>query len=167
MAGSYLGGATVLPGDYMVTPTGSWVGSVIRALTHSDVNHAAVAVGDGNIVEGWTAGARLRPATDYPDAIWSHMPLTDVQRTAICLYAKACIGRPYNFLDIAAQAIVRVFHWTAPAWALERLSRPDRLQCAQLVDLVYDEAGVHLFPDGRPFGLVAPSDLKDLIDAAA
>lgn len=154
-------------GDYMVTTTGGWVSWAIRKLTRSTVSHAAVYVGGGNIVEAWASGARVRPLGEWPEAIWSTIPLTGQQRMAICRYALAAVGTPYNFLDIAVQGIVRLFGWHAPKWALNRLSRPDRLQCAQLVDLAYATGGVTLFPDGRPIGLVAPSDLKDLIHAAA
>lgn len=58
---------------------------------------------------------------------------------------------------------MRLFKWHAPKWALNRVSDNKHLQCAQLVDYCYQMAGVHLFPDGRPDGLVAPSDLYDLI----
>ena len=156
----------MLPGDYMVTATGGWLSGWIRRITRSDVNHAAVYIGDGYIVEAWTSGARIRLMEEWPNAIWSTFPLTGPQRQSIVRYAKAMVGTPYNYWDIAAQAIVRVFKWNAPPWALDRLSRPDRLQCAQLVDLAYATAGVHLFPDGRPYGLVAPADLEALIHVA-
>ena len=155
------------PGDYLVTATGGWCAGIIRKITRSKVNHAAVYVGKGNIVEAWTKGARLRTLDEWPDAQWSTVPLTGTQRIAVCRYALAAVGTPYNYFDIAAQFIVRVFGWHAPQWALDRLGRPDRLQCAQLVDLAYAAAGVTLFPDGRPFGLVAPSDLEGLIHAAS
>lgn len=150
----------------MVTATGGWFAKAIRWFTRSTVNHAAVYVGDGLIVEAWTSGARMRPMSEWPDAIWSTVIPSPDQRIAIVRYAKAAIGTKYNYLDIAAQAIVRLFKWHAPPWALNRLGRPDRLQCAQLVDLAYAAGGVTLFPDGRPFGLVAPSDLEDLIHVA-
>lgn len=150
-------------GDYMVTATGGWVGRMIRKITRSPVNHAAVYVGLGFLVEAQPGGARLGNVTDYPHAIWSTIHLGDIQRHNIAHDALTLVGTPYNFVDIAAQALVRVFGWNAPKWALRRLSSPKRLQCAQLVDLAYERAGVRLFPDGRPEGLVAPSDLYDLI----
>ena len=162
-----LKGEAVTPGDYLVTATGGWVARVIRWVTRSTVNHAAIYIGGGQIVEGYAPGARIRPVTEWPDAICSTVKLTGTERLAICRYATAAAGTPYNYLDIAAQFFVRACGWHAPRFVLDRLSRPDRLQCAQLVDLAYFAAGVQLFPDGRPFGLVAPSDLLGLIDRAA
>lgn len=157
----------MLPGDYMVTSTPGFVGWCIRKLTHSTVNHAAVYIGGGQIVEAQPSGAAVSPVSKYPRAVWSENQLTEPQRFRVVYYAEKAEHTPYNFLDIAAQAVVRLFGWHAPAFVLRRLARPDRLQCAQLVDLAYEEAGVKLFKDGRPFGLIAPSDLLDLIKAAA
>lgn len=166
-AGINVKGLAVLPGDYLVTASPGWIAWAIRKITRSTVNHAAVYVGEGKIVEAWQSGARVRPVSEWSNAICSTIQLTGSQRSGICRYARAAVGAKYNFLDVAAQAVVRLFKWHAPQWVLDRLGRPDRLQCAQLVDLAYAAAGVTLFPDGRPFGLVAPSDLRDLIHAAA
>ena len=150
-------------GDYMVTATGGWFARKIREITHSGVNHAGVYVGLEYLVEAQPGGAKLTRIREYPEAVWSRVLLTSRQRHDIASAALDLVGTPYNFMDIAAQAVVRVFGWHAPKWALRRLSTSKRLQCAQLVDVAYERAGVRLFPDGRPEGLVAPSDLYDLI----
>ena len=152
-------------GEFMVVRTGGWVASAIRAITHSGVNHAALYVGHGQIIEAQPGGARLTRITAYPKAIWSHQDLSMPAREAVVKAALGLVKTPYNFLDIGAQALVRVFHWHAPSWALKRLSSPARLQCAQLVDVAYEKAGIRLFKDGRPGGLVSPGDLYDLIEA--
>lgn len=151
-------------GDFMVTATPGFVARMIRLITHSKVNHAAVYVGERWLVEACPSGAQPTLITHYPNATWSSLPLTASQRSMIATRAVDMIGTPYNFLDIAAQLAVRVFRWHAPQWALDRVARPDRLQCAQLVDLAYQLAGVHLFKN-VPMGLVAPGDLYDLIEA--
>jgi hypothetical protein len=150
-------------GAYMVTKTHGWVGWAIRWITHSRVNHAGVYVGKGWLVEAQPHGARLVKIKAYPDAIWSQA-LDSKTGKAIARAALGLVGTPYNFLDIAAQACVRLFKWQAPEWALRRLSSPKRLQCAQLVDEAYRRAGIQLFMDGRPAGLVAPGDLYDLME---
>lgn len=150
-------------GDYMVTATPGFFGWAIRKFTRSKVNHAAVYVGGGYVIEACPSGAKRSHLSEFPHAVWACRDLTWRQRGLIAQNALALVGTPYNFADIAAQAIVRLFGWHAPKWALRRLSRPDRLQCAQLVDLVYERAGVHLFRN-VPDGLVAPSDLYDLIE---
>lgn len=151
-------------GDFGVTRTGGFVAWCIRHITHSTVNHAFIYVGDGQIVQAQPGGAVLSPASDYPNAQWSKRPLPLTTRYRIAQVARSVIGTPYNWLDVVAQAFVRLFGWVAPQWAQDRLSDPKTLQCAQLVDYCYWKAGVDLFGDWRPAGLVAPSDLKDLID---
>jgi hypothetical protein len=151
---------TVGLGEFMVTKTDGWIGKVIRV----PVNHAAIYIGKGFIVEAQPGGARITQAKNYPDAVWSTHVMDVHTRLVIMNKAIDFVGTPYNFLDIGAQAIVRVFHWKAPKWALNRVSSPRTLQCAQLVDEVYMLAGVKLFKDGRPEGLVSPGDLYDLIE---
>lgn len=151
-------------GDFMVTPTSGLFAWCIRKVTHSPVNHAAVYVGYGLVMEARPSGAGPAGVSQYPKATWSNIPLNPSQRLKIASAALDMKKTPYNFLDIAAQFFVRVFGWNAPVWALNRLGRSDRLQCAQLVDLAYNKGGVQLFPDARPMGLVAPSDLYDLIE---
>lgn len=153
------------PGDYLTTATGGWFGGAIRWITHSKVNHAAVYIGNGYIVEAEPKGARVGHVSEYPEPVWSNIDLTNPQRYVIVAAAQRFVGTPYNFLDIAAQAVVRLFRWHAPQWALDRVSRTDRLQCAQLVDECYMEAGVHLFPDGRPEGMISPEDLRQAGEA--
>lgn len=155
----------MLPGDYFVTATGGVVARLIRWATRSPVNHAGVYIGGGLTVEAQPKGAKVGKISQYPRAVSSSFPLSHIDRWNIETAAKAFIGTPYNFADIAAQALVRVFGWHAPKWALERLSSTSRLQCAQLVDVAYQKAGIHLFATKVP-GLVAPSDLLDLIREA-
>lgn len=152
-------------GAFMVTPTGGWFAKGIRWVTHSKVNHAAVYVGHGFIVEAEPEGAKVTLLTSYPKAIWSEPPISVHTQLAIVNAALDLVGTPYNWFDIFAQFLVRVLHWKAPNWALKRISNPKRLQCAQLVDVVYQKAGVTLFGDGRPSGLISPEDLRNLIVA--
>lgn len=152
-------------GDFMVVRTGGWVAQAIRLITHAPVNHAAVYVGTGSIVEAQPGGARVSRASNYPKAIWSHQALPMPVRLEIVKQALKLVHTPYNFVDIAAQAVVRVFGWKAPKWVLKRVSSSNQLQCAQLVDIAYERAGVQLFPDGRPEGLVSPGDLYKIIEA--
>jgi hypothetical protein len=152
-------------GDFMVTKTGGFVAWCIRKVTKSTVNHAAVYIGVGFIVEAQSNGAVISPVSKYPDAVWSTAPNSYDDQHKLRLAALDLVGTPYNFLDIAAQLFVRQFGWNAPKWAIKRLSSPKRLQCAQLVDEAYRRAGITLFKDGRPAGLVAPSDLLALIEA--
>lgn len=150
-------------GDFFVTATGGFVGWAIRKITKSPVNHAGVYVGVGRIIEAEGNGAAVADASKYPNAIWSNSNLDVATANKVHDNAVAIVGTPYNFIDIAAQFIVRVFGWKAPKFVLKRLSDPRRLQCAQLVDLVYQRSGIELLKDGRPNGLISPEDLRQVI----
>lgn len=152
-------------GDFGVTRTNGLAAWAIRFGTRSTVNHAFVYVGDGKIVEAQPGGAVLSDATNYPDAIWSTMPLTDNDRASIAHWATQQIGIPYSWADIAALAFA--CYGISNRWVNQRIERMDRLICSQLVDKAYMLAGVHLFDDGRLTQSVTPGDLLTLITTHA
>ena len=94
---------------------------------------------------------------------WSDMDLSPTVRAAIVDAALNHVGDPYSWVDDACIGLTHLFGWHVPAAVRRRLANPKRLECAQLVDVAYLEAGVHLFSDGRIPGDCAPSDLRDLI----
>lgn len=148
-------------GQFGVVRTTGFAGWAIRLGTRSYVNHAFVFVSDDQIVEAQPGGALLSPASKYPDAVVSKFDLDPVQKLAIFQHAMKVKGTPYNFLDIAA--ITLMTFGLRYKWLQRRAQRPDRLICSQLVDRVYHEAGIQLYDDGRPDGLVTPGDLFNLL----
>lgn len=191
------------PGDILTTPTyGAWydhyIGELIRWGTATQdrtgkwvdapVNHAAVYVGDGKIVEAKPHGAILSNWNTYgSDAEWStggigqrqldgslkRLTLTYAQRNEIAEHARALVGTPYNFLDLVAigvgQKRIHLEEFIDPEkplseqpWWVQRLVREDRLICSQLVDLSFERSAVQLLADGRVPGLVSPNDLRGL-----
>jgi hypothetical protein len=93
-----------LPGDFLVTPThadhiealGGWL---IRWGTDAPVNHAALYVGDGHLIEAAPSGVRRvkMRAGGYPDAFWStgRFDLSPSERGAICGAAQVFVdARP-------------------------------------------------------------------------
>ncbi|HJQ00105.1 MAG TPA: hypothetical protein VJ851_00765 [Jatrophihabitans sp.] len=154
-------------GDYGVVRTGGLWAWLIRFGTRSKVNHAFVYVGDGMIVEAQPGGAVQSPGWRYSRiTAWSNLNLTDAERADIVRWAKAQIGVPYGWPDIAALGLA--CEGIRSGWVAKRIEREDRLICSQLVDKAYVLAGVHLFEDGRLPGQVTPGDLYDLIlDALA
>jgi hypothetical protein len=151
-------------GAFMVVKTGGWPAWWIRRITRSSVNHAAIYVGHGQVIEGRPQGAGYCDVDAYPQAIWSSMQLTDQQRVRIVGYAYKHMGAPYSWLDCLAIGLAKVTGKKLAPFIRARLSRPDRLMCSQLVDLTYTEAGVPLFSDGRLAGDVSPGDLLELIE---
>lgn len=146
-------------GDYGVTKTGGWGARLIRFGTRSSVNHAFLYVGHGTIIEAEPGkkGAQFAAYDKYPDAIWSNIPLTDLQRVTIAVQGMQKQGVRYNWLDIAA--ITLDILGIRFAIVNKRISKMNMLICSQLVDLSYEEADVHLFTDGRLPGEVTPADL--------
>jgi cell wall-associated NlpC family hydrolase len=151
-------------GDFGVTRTNGPAAWLIRLVTRSAVNHAFVYVGNGQIVEANPSGAAIGTVTEYPHAIWSHVPLTTQQRHAINNAARSLVGTPYSWVDDACIGLADLFGWHVPEPVRARLSRRSRLMCSQLVDRAHSMAGVHLFPDGRIDGDVSPGDLLHLIE---
>jgi hypothetical protein len=177
--------ADPLPGDWFVTPThadhiealGGWL---TRWGTNAPVNHAALHVGDGHLIEAAPSGVRRvkMRAGGYPDAFWStgRFDLSPSERAAICSTAQAFVdARPpigYGWADLIAIALAQhraggLVDRTRPLnrqpWWVRRIQSMNTLICSQLVDKAYEIGGVHLFDDGRIPGLVSPGDLWRLI----
>ncbi|MFJ8040523.1 hypothetical protein ACIRBX_08475 [Kitasatospora sp. NPDC096147] len=171
-----VGGAEVrpLPGDFAVVRMGGRGGRAIRIGQwlngdgFDDFEHAFVHVGNEELVEAQPGGAELRPLSVYTDGRpirWStgRIPLTDDQRRAIVAAARGYVGTPYSVADYLALAAHR---FRLPVGLLIRayVANSGHMICSQLVDQCYQDAGVHLFTDGRWSGYVTPADLANLLD---
>lgn len=132
----------------------------------ADYEHAFVLVGDDEVVEAEPGGARLAPVSTYAGRPlrWSsgHIQLTSDQRAAIVTAARGYLGVPYSFLDYAALAAHR-FRLPGTASLKDYIADTRHQICSQLVDQCYQDAGVHLFRDGRWPGYVTPADLNGLL----
>lgn len=162
-------------------PTGKWV--------DAPVNHAAIYLGGGKIVEAQPGGAAISAWDKYGnDAVWSVNglgqrqtdgslrplpPLTSTQRDEIAGHACQMVGTPYGYLDIVAIGIgqrrMHLEYVVDPAkpladqpWWVRRITSPHTLICSQLADLAYARAGIELFADNRLPGLVSPNDIRGL-----
>lgn len=171
--------AQPLPGDFGLTQIHGRAGKLIRFGQYlngsgfENFEHAFVYVGGNMIVEAEPGGARLRPVSEYAAAnvLWStdHIPLTTPQRDAICLRAKQFYtandgkGVPYSALDYFALAAHRLHIW-AP-FLKSYVQNSGHVICSQLVDICYQNAGIHLFKDDRWPGFVTPGDLYGLLYA--
>ena len=151
-------------GAFGVVRTNGWAARGIRWVTRSDVNHAFVHVGDGQIIEARPSGAGYNHVESYPGALWSTLP-DKAAGAKVAAAAVSLIGTPYSWVDCAAIGLADTFGWHVPRVVRARLARADRMMCSQLVDEAYRRAGIELFSDGRIPGDVAPNDLERLIGA--
>jgi hypothetical protein len=160
-----------LPGDFAVIRIAGDVGRLIRVGQwlngdgYANYEHAFIHVGGGQLVEAQPGGARLAELTEYASGrpLWStgRIALTGAQREALVAAAHRCIGVPYSFLDYGSLALARV-RLRLPV-VKRYVADTHHMICSQLVDQCYQDAGVHLFQDGRIPGDVTPGDLHRLI----
>lgn len=151
----------LLPGDYGVVRTSGFIGAAIRFFTRSEWNHAFIYIGDEQIVEAQPKGAVISPLKDYDEgnllAFNYREKMTYTNGLRVAEQAKKLVGIGYNFIDIFV-IFLKQFGFNHK-WINKRVSNDGRLICSQLVDLAYQNAGIHLFDDGRYPGDVTPADL--------
>lgn len=173
---------TPSPGDFAVCKISGDVGKLISigewldGSGFTDWDHAEVFVGHADLQNPWgyTAsaypeGAKLVPLQSWQlestphQYLWStgKFDLTTAERDAIVATALALLGTPYSALDYFALAAHRLH---IPVPGLRRyIADTHHLICSQYTDLCYQQAGVHLFQDGRWNGYVTPAALAELI----
>lgn len=87
---------------------------------------------------------------------WSHLELTQEQRSDIVDAAESFLDTPYSWLDYAAIA-AHSLHLPVPGLK-DYIKSTKSMICSQLVDQCYRDAGIELFP-GRWPGYCTPSEL--------
>lgn len=160
-----------LPGSIGLTSISGAVGLGIRlgqALLgdgFSVFEHAFLVLPGGRLLEAEPGGARIAGLDEYADRTVLYVApagLTDEQRAEVCAAALRYVGVPYSFLDYAA---IAAHHFRLPIPGLRAYVASTGHQiCSQLVDQCYQDAGVHLFQDGRWPGYVCPADLANLLE---
>lgn len=147
-----------------------WLGQLLAGCP-SKWEHAFLIVPDEvsgglSVIEAEPSGARVVPLTEYLDpkkgwtCAFAYPPLTDQQKSALGAAGKQMVGVPYNWLDYISLMLLHLH--IRPQWVVDRVAGSKGMICSQLVDYVYELAGVHFFSDGRYPGDVMPSDLDYL-----
>lgn len=156
------------PGTIGLTSTPDLSGAIIRLGTRSPINHVFIVLAGGQLFEARPSGAGLNNLSRYPHASFrTDIIPTDEQRGAIIASVTGLMGTPYNWLDIAALSWWCLTGNRVPVKVQRRIEDTKTLICSQLVDLVYERAGIHLFDDGRLPGAVTPGDLIDCVPVLA
>lgn len=155
----------LLPGDYVLVQITGFGGLLIRAAQAlagdpSIYTHVGIVLDDQTVIGAQPGGARIDPIGTVLNArplAVSYNALSREERARIVTYARSLEGRPYSFLDYLSLALARFR--VRPKWLLRYIEDSGHMICSQLVDHVYEVAGVDLFDDGRPHGDVTPGDL--------
>lgn len=158
------------PGDFGVVHMngrpGWWIhlGEIANGDGFADYEHAFVYMGGGDIVEAEPGGAK-RTTIHYSHILWSTgiIPLDFAQRMLIVEAAKKYIGTPYSAADYFAIAARRLSLGPLVPGLKSYVASSKHMICSQLVDQCYQDAGVHLFNDGRWPGYVTPAALAGLL----
>lgn len=152
---------TPRPGDFGVVKTDGFIGLLIRVGTTSRWNHAFIYIGEGNIVEANPTGVEISPVTKYPHIAWNHHEeIDDQSRGKIVQLAKAEVGKPYAFIDIAALALrILGLRFVSDNWLWRKLASKRSWFCSELVSGCYRKAGITLV--NKKDDLVTPGDLAE------
>lgn len=158
-------------GDFGVVPTPGYAGVLIRIGQwlngdgFANFEHAFVYVGDNQIVEAESAGARLANLDEYNYARIAWYSAPSAKGRDIATQARKIVGTPYSWADYFALAAVRIGLPLSAKLLHSYVANSGHMICSQLVDEAYRRAGVQLFDDGRLPGDVTPGDLYRLIVA--
>src|SRR5262245_4110443 len=93
------------PGDIILTSGRGLTAASIQLMTLAPVNHAAVFIGDGQVVEAVSSGVRIRSlqemlAGEFAVVALRYPDLSAEQAVRIRAYALSQVGTPFNFLGL-------------------------------------------------------------------
>ncbi|KAB8194961.1 hypothetical protein FKV24_005700, partial [Lysobacter maris] len=171
IGGQSIGPDALAPGDIIVSTARHAVSYAIRAGTLSAISHAMVYVGDGNVVEAVGDGVREVPlATAIEPAILAvayRDPRVDASRAqAIVDFARAQVGRPYNYGGVARAGYRILFPFSSRVLdAIRDIAGVDddtarSFYCSELVYAAFEAAGIPLDTASGDPG--TPDDLVQL-----
>jgi len=176
--GQLVNGAALKPGDIILTADNGLTSSGIRLATLSPVSHAAVYLGDNQVVEAVGEGIRRRTVADVlaeevTVVAFRHPGITAEHVARMNAFATQHVGQKYNYVGIMLQApftierracelplvpsLVRDFCIRGVAAVQLGLGRNDQFFCSQFVLEAYRTAGLPL-TDADP-RLINPGDL--------
>lgn len=153
--------------DFGVRATHGFFGPRIRSRIQSDVDHAVIYLGNGQILEATPSSGRvntrdLRPG-ESGKFTWATLDLTPEQRRNICAGAHDAAQRRRRYSTaLALAAWADQTGHTRARQMLIRAAVPSGATCGTIIAELYRAAGVDLLP-GRPSLLVTAGDLHRVI----
>lgn len=142
-------------------PVRFWPRAIAWA-THSIVYHTVLAIDNTRTISAEPGGAVFRPLNFWPDTIWSHFDLTPEQQEDITNWGVRHIHTPYGWFTDAADALALLLGLRTPKWVARYLSSEYVMNCSQLCDSAYRDAGIQLFDDGRLPSAVYPGSFEPI-----
>jgi uncharacterized protein YycO len=131
---------------------------LIKWVTGSCYYHAALAVGDGTVIEARPRGV-IHNDLRGREGEYAVIPAPGGRGREALAWAEAHLGDGFDDEDMLVIALEHVFrHWKI------NYTRPGRFSCAELVAAAYRDAGVDLVPAKRP-SEIAPGDFAPLLPA--
>jgi len=176
--GQTIGGSDLKAGDIILSATHGISSVGIRALTLSPVSHAALYLGNDQIIEAVGSGIRIRSTAEFVAdeatiVAFRHPSMTETHADALRSFAAVQDGKKYNTVGIVLQApftlqraycelplvpgVVRDACIRGIAAVQLGAARNDRFFCSQLVLEAYRAAQLPL-TDASAL-LVSPADL--------
>ena len=146
--------------DILVSTTSAFSSAVIRVGTWSDVSHARLYVGGGEVAEAVGEGVRivrLEQAMDHDSlcVAYRYPYLTPEQAQAMRYFVKGQVGKKYNYNGVIGQGVQTAWDVTHPVEAIIRrrsqrgrevqeTAEKDQFFCSQLVFAAFQHAGIRL-----------------------
>lgn len=175
---SFLDPAALQPGDILLSSMPGLAAVGIKLMTFAPVSHAAVYVGDGQVVEAVRSGVRVRTIAEVlAEETWvlalRYPDLTREHADRIRDYALDNVGAGFNFTGVTLHIPFSIGRRACELPLLPLAMRDacirgmglipqiaagdDRLFCSQLVLQAYRHAGVPI-TDADP-RLISPADI--------
>ena len=177
--GQSVGEGALQMGDIIVSTTDHVSSHGIRFGTGSQVSHAKLYIGGGQVIEAVGQGTIMRSlaeslADDSLAVAFRYPGITSEQQLMVRDFAGQQLGKPYNYLGIVRQALFQVERSNCDAlpddlaglcrnWVGGIVLGPgndDTFFCSQLVLAAYANAGIPLTP--TPPVWSSPEDVAEL-----
>lgn len=136
---------------------GAVAGALIRLLSGARVQHVAVSLGDGRMINAQFQGVCYSNAQEGAE-IFGKLPDGLIEPVIACMEQQ--LGKPYDFLHLIADP-----YWNVTGKDLG-CSVPRAFICSTLVAYALQQCGGGRFlPKDKPFAAITPGDFRNTLPA--
>lgn len=128
-----LNAAELQVGDVFVSSTAEVVSQIIKVATWGQFSHAALHIGDGQVVDATAKGITRRSLKEFPGeanrvGVLRVKQLAGNTRGKIVGHARELIGKEYSYRGLAGLALDRMSCFARPVWESNCSRRMARLR---------------------------------------